>query len=130
MKDTGEDALIERLERVTVRDEVGDWADVRRRAERLGTRRRRVRAPRLVAFAAAALALVAIAAPALGLHEPVVRFFEGEPAPEDVQIDFATLDQGVPTPEWRTGPRTGLEPSKERPARDESRPRPPSAFRR
>ena len=103
MKDTGEDALIERLERVTVRDEVGDWADVRRRAERLGTRRRRVRAPRLVAFAAAALALVAIAAPALGLHEPVVRFFEGEPAPEDVQIDFATLDQGVPTPEWRTG---------------------------
>ena len=102
MTETGEERLIERLERVADGDEAGDWADVRRRAERLAVRRPPLSRVRLLALAAAVAILAAIAAPALGLQEPIVRFFEGEPAPDDVRIDFATLDESAPIPEWRT----------------------------
>lgn len=102
MNERADQALAERLERLAGHDVEGDWADVRRRAELAASGRRRSRRGRLVAIVAALLA-VAVAAPALGLHEPILRFFEGEPAPEQIVKGFATLDDGAPIPEWRTG---------------------------
>ncbi len=102
MNERADQALADRLERLAGRDGRGDWTDVRRRAELAASGRRRSRRGRLVPLAAALVA-VAVAAPALGLHEPILRFFEGEPAPETVVKGFATLDDGAPIPEWRTG---------------------------
>ena len=42
------------------------------------------------------LAVLLIAAPALGLHHTIVDFFAAEPAPERVQLTFARLDLGAP----------------------------------
>lgn len=66
-----------------------DWPDVRRRA-------RRSRIGRSALIAAAAVAAVAVVAPAFGLHRVVVDFFESEPAPERVQLDFSRLGVGAP----------------------------------
>jgi hypothetical protein len=67
----------------------GDWADVRRRA--------RTPVGRTVLLAGLAAALtVAVAAPALGLHRTVIDWFEAEPAPERIQLDFARLGVGAP----------------------------------
>lgn len=65
-------------------------------ARRLRPARRR----RLALAAAAALAIV-VAAPALGLHRTIVSFFESEPAPERVQLNFARMGIVAPV---RLGP--------------------------
>ena len=104
MTDRAHDILAARLEALAAEADHGDWPDVCRRADRLAAARRRLPQPKLVAaFAAALAAIAAIATPALGLHEPIVRFFESEPAAESVKQSFATLDQGAPIPQWRTG---------------------------
>jgi hypothetical protein len=66
-----------------------DWTEIRRRASR--RRMARVALP-----IAAALTVVAVAAPASGLHEPIIEFVNGEPAPERVRNDFQTFDSGAP----------------------------------
>jgi hypothetical protein len=46
---------------------------------------------------AAVVALAAlVAAPALGLHGQFVHFFESEPAPSPVRLEFARMDVGAP----------------------------------
>ena len=47
-------------------------------------------------IAAAAAVVLQLAAPALGLHRVVVSFFESEPAPQRVQLDFARIELGAP----------------------------------
>jgi hypothetical protein len=64
-----------------------DWTDVCRRA---GHTRRPV------LLLAGLVAALAIAAPALGLHRTVIQWFEADPAPERVQLDFKSLDIGAP----------------------------------
>lgn len=63
--------------------------------ERLPSPRRGRRRPVLPAALAAALAVTA-ATPAFGLHELVIDWFEAEPAPEPVQLEFARLGVGAP----------------------------------
>ena len=84
-------------------DRPPDWADVRRRADTLAGRAHRLRRRRAFLLTGTFVVLAGVAAPALGLHDPIVRFFEGEPAPEPVRASFASLDEGAPVPEWRTG---------------------------
>ena len=68
----------------------GDWGEVLRRAgERRGRRR--------FVMAALLAGLVVIAAPtALALRGSIVDFFDSEPAPRGVVLDFARLDIGAP----------------------------------
>jgi len=83
------DHLEERFERIQ-RPGDGDWADVLRRAERRSGRRRLV-------LVAALGAVVALGAPtALALRGSLVDFFQSEPAPQRVVLDFAQLDVGAP----------------------------------
>ena len=71
-----------------------DWADVRGRAETSRPHRRGVWVALAAALAAVAILLVG---PALGLPGKVIRLFEsGEPAPERVEKDFASLDTAAP----------------------------------
>ena len=68
----------------------GDWGDVLRRAGKRRGRRR-------LALAAGVAAVLALAAPtALALRSSVVDFFQSEPAPKPVVLDFAQLDVGAP----------------------------------
>jgi len=86
-----EDVLIaERLSLLVDAPGVGDWSDVVRRADR--ARRRRA----LTTTAIVAAALVVAVPAAFGLQRIVVDFLSAEPAPEDVQLDFARLDLGAP----------------------------------
>lgn len=65
-----------------------DWREVRARASRT---------PRRVVMGTVVAVLAAlVAAPAFGLHEPILSFFSGERAPKPVQVDFASLDEGAP----------------------------------
>ena len=83
------DHLHERFQHLQVSRD-GDWGDVLTRAGRRRGRRRWV-------LAAAVMAIVALAAPtALALRSSVVDFFESEPAPKPVVLDFAQLDIGAP----------------------------------
>lgn len=70
-----------------------DWLEVRRRA-RVGKRRR----PLWISIAAViAGTAVLLATPAFGLRGRIVQLFEeGEPAPEPVVLDFASIDVGAP----------------------------------
>jgi hypothetical protein len=56
---------------------------------------RRVPRPAILAAAAMMLAVL-VAAPAFGLHEPVLPFLGREQAPKPIVRDFATLDEGAP----------------------------------
>jgi len=103
MTDRTDETLIARLEALGHEDAPGDWAEVRRRAERLSAAPPRLRRGLVAVVAAVLLAVTAIAAPALGLDDAIVRFFESEPAPKAVKESFARLDEGAPIPEWRTG---------------------------
>lgn len=86
-----EQLLRERFSRVDFPVDDSDWGDVTRRADE------RNRGTRLLLLAAVMLAVVAIAAPALGLTGKVVQLFEtSEPAPAPVVEDFAELDVGAP----------------------------------
>lgn len=77
---------LDRLLPLPVRVEA-DWTDVRRRA---GHTRRPVLLVAGLAFA------LAIAGPAFGLHRTIIHWFEADPAPERVQLDFNSLDIGAP----------------------------------
>lgn len=79
----------ERFAGLTFPADGADWDDVVRRARRAGRKR-------IVGVAAVALAAVAVATPALGLQRVVIEWFEAEPAPERVQLDFAQLGVGAP----------------------------------
>jgi hypothetical protein len=91
MSDWLHDPLRDRFTAIADLRDDSDWLDVRRRARR-ATRRRAI-----VTVAAAAAALLLLAAPAFALHRVVVSFFESEPAPERVQLDFARQELGAPT---------------------------------
>jgi hypothetical protein len=82
------DVVARRFEAAANPHDDSNWDEVRRRARRGPTRR--------VVLLAAAVAAVAVAAPASGLHEPILDFFAGEPAPERVRRDFETFDSGAP----------------------------------
>ncbi len=75
-----------------------DWLDVRRRARGLRAR--------VVAVGAAAALAVVVAAPALGLHRVIIDWFEAEPAPERVQLEFNRLTVMAPV-----GMDTGIIPN-------------------
>ena len=90
MSDWLHDPLRDRFAALADLRDDSDWLDVRRRA-RSATRRR------ALVGAAVAAAVLLLAAPALGLHRVVVSFFEGEPAPQRVQVDFARQELGAPT---------------------------------
>ncbi|MBD0328679.1 MAG: hypothetical protein ICV64_01035 [Thermoleophilia bacterium] len=87
-------------------DEPRRWDDVLRRAESLSgeppaRRPAPVASPRpgrvriALAFALAA-ALLAVAAPAFGLHRTLLDFFVAEPATERTVLHFESLDRGAP----------------------------------
>jgi len=68
----------------------GDWHDV---VQRVNGRRRR----RRLALVGAIGAVVALGAPtAPGLRGPIVNFFQSEPAPRRLVLDFARMDAGAP----------------------------------
>jgi hypothetical protein len=68
----------------------GNWDDVLRRAGKRRARRR-------ITLVACVAAVVALAAPtALALRGSIVDFFQSEPAPQPVVLDFAQLDVGAP----------------------------------
>ncbi|MBA3366692.1 MAG: hypothetical protein H0U03_13080, partial [Actinobacteria bacterium] len=94
--------MVERLRALGAEEGGGDWADVLTRARQLEPKPGRTRRAWVVALAVS-VGLALVAGPALGLHEPVLRFFEGEPAPEQVRRAFESLDDQAPTPEWRPG---------------------------
>ena len=87
--------LERRFEAIANQLDDSDWSEVHRRA-------RRRPSARLVLALAAGLAVVAVAAPASGLHEPVIDFFAGKRATERVLPTFATMDVGAP-PGMATG---------------------------
>lgn len=83
------DELQQRFERLQ-RSGDGDWGDVLRRAEKRRGRRR-------IGVVATLAALAALAAPtAFALHGSIIDFFQSEPAPRHVVVDFAQLDLGAP----------------------------------
>jgi hypothetical protein len=83
------DELHQRLQRLQHADD-GDWGEVLRRAGRQRGRRRSV-------MAAVLVGVVAIAAPtALALRGSIVDFFQSDPAPQGIVLDFARLDIGAP----------------------------------
>lgn len=82
-----------------------DWEDVLRRAGTDGSRHRLRPLPlrrewpprrRTAVIAIAAALVIAIAAPAFGLHQVVIDWVEAEPAPERVQIRFDQLGVAAP----------------------------------
>jgi hypothetical protein len=80
------DAVARRFQAVANPHDDSDWTEVCRRAGRR-------QAPRAALLVAAALAIVAVAAPASGLHEPIVDFVAGERAPEQVVADYDSLNK-------------------------------------
>lgn len=68
----------------------GDWRDVMRRASR-GNRRRRLRIS-----AALVLAAILIVPAALAFRSTITDFFQSEPAPHRLVLDFARQDVGAP----------------------------------
>jgi hypothetical protein len=83
------DLLHARFDRIR-HDAPGDWQDV---VQRVNGRRRR----RRLALVGAIGAVVALGAPtALGLRGPIVNFFQSEPAPRRLVLDFARMDEGAP----------------------------------
>ncbi len=90
MSDWLHDPLRDRFTAIADLRDDSDWLDVRRRARRAARRRA------MVTVAAAAAALLLLAAPAFALHRVVVSFFESEPAPQRVQLDFARMELGAP----------------------------------
>jgi hypothetical protein len=83
------DLLHARFDRIRHEAE-GDWQNV---VQRVNGRRRR----RRLALVAAIGAVVALGAPtALGLRGPIVNFFQSEPAPRRLVLDFARMDVGAP----------------------------------
>lgn len=89
------DLLESRFHAVARSDDDSDWGEVRRRAGRRPS-------ARIALAIAAALSVVAVAAPASGLHEPLIDFFAGERATERVLPTFASMDVGAP-PGMATG---------------------------
>jgi hypothetical protein len=83
------DIVERRFQAVADKHDDSNWDEVRRRARRGPTRR-------VALLAATAVVAVAVAAPASGLHEPIIDFFTGDPAPERVRRDFETFDSGAP----------------------------------
>ena len=85
-----------------------DWADVRRKAQRLTTRRHGLR---MGTGVAAALVAVLAATPAFGLRGQLVELFSGgEPAPAPVTWVSAPIDAGffvyeLPKEHWQAGHR-------------------------
>jgi len=90
MSDRLHDPLRDRFTAIADLRDDSDWLDVRRRARRAARRRS------LLAAAAAVAVVLLLAAPALGLHRVVVSFFDSEPAPQRVQLDFARQELGAP----------------------------------
>jgi hypothetical protein len=88
------DIVERRFQAVAKLHDDSSWDEVRRRARR--------GPPRRVALLAAAAAAVAVAAPASGLHEPIIDFFAGERATDRVLPNFAYMDVGAP-PGMATG---------------------------
>jgi hypothetical protein len=83
------DELQQRLQRLQHSGD-GDWGEVLRRAGKQRGRRRFV-------MAAVLAGVVAVAAPtALALRGSIVDFFQSDPAPREVVLDFARLDIGAP----------------------------------
>jgi hypothetical protein len=82
-------ALEERFAALAAPMDGANWDDVRRRARQAGRKR-------LLGATIATLAAVAIATPAFGLQHAVIDWFQAEPAPEPVQLDFAQLGVGAP----------------------------------
>jgi hypothetical protein len=80
------DVLERRFQAVANSDDDSSWDEVRSRAGRRPV-------GRVALLAAAAVAVVAVAAPASGLHEPVIDFFAGEPAPERIAEHYADLNR-------------------------------------
>jgi hypothetical protein len=93
------DVLERRFQAIANSRDDSDWRQVRRRA-------RRRPSARLAVALAAALTVVAVAAPASGLHEPILDFFAGERATERVLPTFASMDAGAP-PGMATGVAAG-----------------------
>ena len=83
------DFLERRFQAVADLHDDSDWHAVRRRAHRRAI-------ARVAVPIAAALAVVALAAPASGLHEPIIEFVTGDAAPERVRTDFERFDSGAP----------------------------------
>ena len=86
---TPEESLLARRFRALASADAGDRLDVRRRA-------RRMRLRQTVLIVAATIVAVVVATPALGLHRAVIDWFEAEPAPAPVQLQFAQLPVGAP----------------------------------
>jgi hypothetical protein len=95
------DIVERRFQAVANAHDDSSWADVRRRARRSPRRR--------VALLAATVAAVSVAAPASGLHEPIIDFFAGERATERVLPNFTYMDVGAPP-----GMATGVIPGETR----------------
>ena len=83
------DGLLARRFAALATPDAGDWLDVRRRA-------RRTRMRRGALLLAAAIAAILVAAPALGLHRVIVDWVDAALAPQDVQVEFMQLVEGVP----------------------------------
>lgn len=100
--------LAARFARMTEFVGEADWAEVESRAHALAARSDvvQVRAPRFSSrkFALVGVAaLLAVAAPAFGLPQRVVKLFSAaEPAPPRTELLFSTLDRGAP-PGLETG---------------------------
>lgn len=80
------DLLERRFQAVANPHDDSNWDEVRSRAGRGPV-------ARLALLAAAAVAVVAAAAPASGLHEPVIDFLAGEPAPERIVTGYEGLNR-------------------------------------
>jgi hypothetical protein len=80
------DILERRFQAVASVHDDSSWDEVLGRA-------RRTRAVRATLVAAAAVLLVALAAPASGLHEPIIDFVAGDPAPERVVAGYESLNK-------------------------------------
>jgi hypothetical protein len=80
------DVLEQRFQAVGHPRDDSDWNEVRRRAGRQ-------RVARVVLPLAAVVAVVAVATPASGLHEPIIDFVAGEPAPERIVAEYESLNK-------------------------------------
>jgi hypothetical protein len=99
--------LARRFARVFDHHDDSDWSEILQLAtssRRPRTRPRTHKRFAVAAFAALAVAATAVATtPAFGMRGLIASFFEGEPAPQAVVEDFASLDRGAPA---QLAPRT------------------------